>query len=344
MNTAVPRKRPTIRDVAQACGVSKSTVSVILNDSPASSRVPHETQQRVRQAAVQIGYRPSWRARALTSRRTHTIGVLYAPPMPLIVRGNYEGIIAGIHETLQRHGFHMMFVPLGEDPATWSDLLLDQRMDGCLILSRLYDSLAALLRQTRMPAALVNADTQLPLPVCIADEFDGGVQITRHLLELGHERIAFFLGDQPPHYSVTQRVGGYEQAMTEAGASSHINVVQGVLPDFIDAMLAQNPAQRPTAMICYTHFLAISTLRLLWERGARVPQDLSVATFSNSYPVAEVIPPLTTVALPTEEMGRTAADMVIEQIQSSGEADPRRAVLKETLIVRKSTAARQVLS
>ena len=97
-------------------------------------------------------------------------------------------------------------------------------------------------------------------------------------------------------------------------------------------------------MICYTHFLAISALRLLWERGARVPEDLSVATFSDSYPVAEVIPPLTTVALPTGEMGRTAAQMVVEQIQSSGEAEPRRVVLKETLIVRKSTGVNQVLS
>ena len=326
------------------CDLSKTTVSVILNGSPASTRVPPETQERVRQAAAQIGYRPSWRARALTSRRTHTVGIVYAPPMPLIVRGNYEGIIAGIHETLQRNGYHMMFVPLGEDPGTWSDLLMDQRMDGCLILSRLYESLAGLLRQTRMPAALVNADTQHPLPVCIADEFDGGVQVTRHLLDLGHERITFFLGDQPPHYSVTQRVGGYEQTMTAAGLAKHINIVKGSLQDFIDSMLARNGSDRPTAMICYTHFLAISTLRLLWERGARVPQDLSVATFSNSYPVAEVIPPLTTVALPTEDMGRSAAEMVIEQIQSSGEADPRRVVLKETLIVRKSTAARQVLS
>jgi LacI family transcriptional regulator len=132
--------------------------------------------------------------------------------------------------------------------------------------------------------------------------------------------------------------------MTSAGLGKQISVVKGALQDFIDATLAQSPSQRPTALICYTHFLAISTLRLLWERGVRVPQDVSVATFSNSYPVAEVIPPLTTVALPTEEMGRAAAEMVVEQIQSSGEAEPRRVVLKETLIVRKSTGARQVLS
>ena len=73
-------------DVARACGVSKTTVSVILNDSPASARVPADTHSRVREAAERLGYRPSWRGQVLAGRRTHMIGILYAPPMPLIVQ------------------------------------------------------------------------------------------------------------------------------------------------------------------------------------------------------------------------------------------------------------------
>src|SRR4029453_10674994 len=119
--------RPTIMDVARKCGVSKTTVSVILNESPASSRVPKDTQDRVRAAAEKLGARPNWPARALASRKTHTIGVLYAPPMPLVVRGNYEGIMVGINETLSKNRYHVMFVPLGEDPAERGDLLMDQR-------------------------------------------------------------------------------------------------------------------------------------------------------------------------------------------------------------------------
>src|SRR3954471_12932537 len=84
-------KRPTIMDVARKCGLSKTTVSVILNDRPASTRVPQETRDRVRAAALTLGYRPNWRAQALANRKTQTIGVLYAPPMPIVVRGNYEG-------------------------------------------------------------------------------------------------------------------------------------------------------------------------------------------------------------------------------------------------------------
>jgi LacI family transcriptional regulator len=85
--------------------------------------------------------------------------------------------------------------------------------------------------------------------------------------------------------------------------------------------------------------MAVHLLRLLWEQRVRVPQDLSIATFTNAFPVEDVIPPLTTIALPTEEMGRTAAQMVLEQIESGGEAPRRRVVLRETLIVRKSTVA-----
>ena len=141
--------RPTIADVARKCGVSKTTVSVILNNSLASSsaRVSPDTQERVRRAATELGYSASWRARALSNQRTHMIGVLYAPPMPVVVRGNYEGIMAGINETLHKRSYHMLFVPLDENPKAWGTILLDQRMDGCLVLSRLRDPLPALLRQ-----------------------------------------------------------------------------------------------------------------------------------------------------------------------------------------------------
>src|SRR5205823_8482221 len=141
----------------------------------------------------------------LSNQRTHMIGVLYTPPMPLVVRGNYEGIMVGINEVLQTRKYHMLFVPLGVDPAEWESVLLDQRMDGCLVLSRLRDPLPALLKQGRLPAALVNADTELQLPVVIADEHDGARQITQHLIALVHQRIAFLRGEHSPHYSVTQR-------------------------------------------------------------------------------------------------------------------------------------------
>jgi LacI family transcriptional regulator len=324
-------------DVARHCGLSKTTVSVILNDSPASSRVPHETRQRVRDAALQLGYRPNWRARALASRRTQMIGVLYAPPMPLIVRGNYEGIITGINDVLHQNNYHMLFVPLGDNPADWGKIILDQRMDGALVLSRLRDPLADFIHQARLPFALVNADTDQHAPIVIVDDYDGAAQDTRHLIELGHKKITFLLGQQPPHYSVTQRQDGYVAVMRDAGLEQHTRVLTCGVDEFVDSL--ESDPHRPTAVIAYTHYMAIKLLQKLWERGLSVPKDLSIATFSNAFPVEDVIPPLTTAALPTEQMGRLAAEMVLEQIETEGAAPKRRVVLKETLIVRQSTAA-----
>jgi LacI family transcriptional regulator len=355
--------RPTIMDVARLCGVSKTTVSVILNDSPAGARVPEDTRSRVRDAALKLGYSPNWRARALASRRTHMVGVLYAPPMPLVVRGNYEGIMQGIHEVLGARHYHLLFVPLGENPAEWGKILLDQRMDGALVLSRLREPLAEALQQSRLPVTLVNADTDQDVPIVVADDYGGARDSTQHLLSLGHERIAFLLGDQPPHHSVTQRTAGYRDAMNGAGLGQQVRIVNGehgAAPaggapldsihqalsaksvGAIDALVRElagaDPATRPTAVIAYTHYLAIRLLQRAWESGLRVPDDLSVTAFTNVFPVEDVIPPLTTVALPTEQMGRTAAEMVLEQIETGGEAPKRRVVLKETLVVRKSTA------
>jgi len=334
-----PINRPTIMDVARRCGLSKTTVSIILNESPASSRVPPETQQRVRDAARQLGYRPNWRARALASRRTHMIGVLYTPPMPLIVRGNYEGIMAGIHEVLHKNNYHVLFVPLGHNPADWGKILLDQRMDGALVLSRLRGPLASIIEQARLPVTLVNADApDHHLPTVVVDDYDGAAQSTRHLVGLGHRRVSFLLGQQPPHYSVTQRQDGYHAVMRDNGLADHLQVLTCTPEEFANNLLSLPPLERPTAVLVYTHYMAIKLLQLLWERQIAVPRDLSVATFSNAYPVEDVIPPLTTVALPTEQMGRAAAELVLEQIRTDGTAPPRRVVLKENLIVRKSTA------
>ena len=328
--------RPTIKDVAAKSGVSKTTVSVILNQSPASARVSRQTQDRVKLVAEQLGYRPNWRARALSNQRTHTIGVLYTPPMPLIVRGNYEGIMIGINQVLHKEGYHLLLVPLGENPDEWGSVLLDQRMDGCLVLSRLRDPLPALLKKSRLPTTLVNADPAHGLPVVVADDYEGAVQCTQHLIKLGHREITFLLSHQPQHFSIELRQRGYTDAMTEAGLGAHVRIATDTLEDFAKGL--RSSSQRPTALVVFTHFTAVKLLQVLWDQGIRVPDDLSVATFSNAYPVEDCIPPLTTIALPTEEMVRAAANLLLEQINKGQEAEPRCITLKETLVERRSTA------
>jgi LacI family transcriptional regulator len=333
-------KRATIRDVAQACGVAKSTVSAVLNNSPGSQRVAEETRRRVREVAERLAYRPSWRGRALAGQNTHVIGVLYTPPMPLIARGNYEGILSGINDVLQARGYHLMLMPLGSNPLEWRSMLTDGRMDGAIVLSRLAPQLAEIIQTVKLPVSLVNADADLDVCRVVADDYQGSREMTEYLLSLGHRKIVYLQGDQPNHYSIAQRRRGYEDAMRAAGLEQQILVhLSGTAVDFGAAFAEQPTAKRPTAVLCYTHYLAIKLLQVLWEQKLQVPRDLSVGCFSNAYPVADVIPPLTTVALATEQMGRTAAELVLEQVDSEQATPRRRVVLRTQLIVRGSTAA-----
>jgi LacI family transcriptional regulator len=334
------KQRPTIIDVAKASGVAKSTVSVVLNGTPAADRVPEETRQRVRLAASQLGYRANWRARVLASRKTQMVGVVYAPPMPLIARGNYEGVLTGANEVLTARGYHMLLMPLGDNPMEWRKLLLDQRIDGAMVLSRLLQPLAEIIDEVSMPVTLVNADSDMDLPKVLADEYNGARETADYLLSLGHRRVVFLLGQQPPHYSVDKRMAAYRDTMHAAGLASEIKVVSdGGAEEFARAFAAAPRHLRPTAVICYTHYLAIKLLQSLWEHKLSVPTDLSVSCFSNAYPVADTIPPLTTVSLNTEQMGRTAAELVLEQIESESAAAKRTVMLRTSLIVRKSTGA-----
>ena len=334
-------KRPTILDVARASGVAKSTVSVVLNGTPAADRVPEETRQRVRNVAGQLGYRASWRARVLAERKTHMIGIVYARPHRILLRGNYEGILNGIYEVFQARGYHLLMMPLGDNPVDWEKVLLDQRIDGALVLSKVHPVIRKIVADGRMPITLVNGETDFDMPMVMADEMGGARATMEHLLSLGHKRICFLLGQQPEHYSVHQRTSGYKQAMVEAGLESHVKVLDtaSALTDFADRFAASSVAERPTAVMCYNHYMAITLLRELWERGVCVPRDISVTGFSNAYPVDEVIPPLTTVALATEQMGRTAAELVLAQIESKERLPATRVVLNTNLIIRKSTAA-----
>lgn len=334
-------KRPTILDVARASGVAKSTVSVVLNGTPAADRVPEETRQRVCAAAGQLGYRASWRAKVLAERKTYMIGIVYAQPHRILLRGNYEGILNGIHEVLQASGYHLLMMPLGDNPLDWEKVLLDQRIDGALVLSKLHPVIRKIVAEGRMPVTLVNGDSDIDLPHVMADELGGSTATMDHLLSLGHKRISFLLGQQPDHYSVDQRIAGYRQAMLAAGLSKHIQVLDtpDALTAFADAFASSPASARPTAVLCYNHYMAITLLRELWQRGISVPRDISVTGFSNAYPVDEVIPPLTTVALATEQMGRTAAQLLLAQIESQERATKQKVVLNTSLVIRKSTAA-----
>lgn len=331
-------RRVTIQDVARYCGLSKGAVSKALKYELGEGPLNRETQRRVIDAAQALGYRPDWRARALASRRTSTIGMLYIPPRPP-TGGIYGGIFNAFSAALTDANYHLLLVPVSDRNRDWCDILESRRLDGCVIFEAPPPGVEESLRTCGLPTVLVNADTSLPFPAILVDDHGGAVRATRHLIEHGHQRIAFFHGpEQMAHHSIEARIAGYRDAMTHAGLAAYIDVVDSELDPYADALAART-GRRPTAIVTYIHHFAIDLLGELTRRGVRVPQDISLITFNDEYPLGRLAPRISAMSLPAEAMGKMAARLLLEQIAQDAAPLRQRVLLDEELVARESVVA-----
>jgi LacI family transcriptional regulator len=334
-------KRPTINDVARQSGVSKATASKALSLPPERCPVSKTTREHVLQVAGQMGYRPNWRAKALADGRSHTIGLLYQGPYPWYLNGVYGAMIQSFALTLQSQGFHLLFVPI-EGDGSWEHMLLDRRLDGCVVADWIPDAVAQILASAQMPVVLLNLQSTLPYPTVVPDDHNGAMLLTRHLQQLGHRHIVFY--EQPgegTHFSRAARRAGFQQAMREAGLRKSAREVQIAPAQFagqLQKTLRKATTSRPTAIITYADSDAMELLHALWQHAIRVPADVSLATFNDVHPLHLLTPPVTAVHIPAEEIGRQGAEILLRQIFDATPPDVPSLVLPETLTLRASTA------
>lgn len=329
--------RPTLADVARRIGVSKSAISQTLNWEPGrTTTLKEETRQRILRAVQEMGYRPSWRGQVLAKQRSQAIAVVYSAPLGAVPRGVYLEIVDHIEMQLGRVDLCPTFIHIKDHSERLDRLMGDARFDGCLTLGLLSSEVLEILRRNRVPTVLVNSDADESWTRVHVDDEAGTRMAMQHLLALGHERVTYYAGPHPPpHNSARVRAASYQRCMHEAGLMPAAAVV-GPADQFIERLKADT--NRPTAILAFDHWCAVNCLQELWRRGLRVPQDISVATFNDTYPVAAVIPPLTTVALPGKEMAEHAVRLLLDRINDPQKA-PETLVLREDLVVRESTAA-----
>ncbi|MBD3175952.1 MAG: LacI family DNA-binding transcriptional regulator [Armatimonadia bacterium] len=325
---------PTIYDVAEAAGVSIATVSRVF-----SGRAPvtDASRERVLAAADALGYRPNRMAQALAGGRTKALGLV----MPFTLSNPFYTRIA---EALIAHGrqrgFEILFA-LAErtDPDSYIDAqksLLDRQVQGLLIVSN--TETAHLCREALPgdppPMAAVGCLPERGLPLATVDEEDGGYRATRHLIELGHRRIAFLgLAGMPPR--PLGREHGYLRAMEEAQVEAHAIDTPVRLQDgeqALDAVLRQVPDA--TAVFAQNDALAIGLLRALAERGIRAPGELSVAGFDDLPMSALTVPSLTTVRVPVDAIAVEAMRLLLD---SGDNGCDRQVVIGPELVAREST-------
>jgi LacI family transcriptional regulator len=332
----------TLKDVAGHLGLAPATVSTVLNgDGGASVGIAVDTQRRIREAAQLLGYRPSYLARALRTKRSYSIGVM----VPEISQGYNVTVLRGIEDHLVKAGYFYSVVSHHLQPdlvEEYAHVLVDRASDGLIVVS------APWALSLRVPVATISCHHAVKGTVRILlDHHHAADLALRHLADLGHRRIAFIQGTAGvPDTDVRWA------AIREVAAKMGIAVTA--------RLVVQLPGDKPatpqighevtrrlletgepfTALFAFNDVTAIGAIHALGEAGLRVPQDVSVLGFDDIESSTYLGPGLTTIRQPLEEMGRMAAESVLARM-SGGDwaAVAARTVVKPELVIRETTGA-----
>jgi LacI family transcriptional regulator len=327
-----------MQDVAERAGVSVTSVSHVINETrPVSDGL----RQRVLTAMDDLGYQPNRLARSLRRGQTHTIGMI----IPDSANPFFAEMARGVEDTSFKNGYSVILCNSDGDlnkELLYTNVLVEKQVDGLLFIAAGLSTNGILDLQTQK-TPLVVVDRDLPdatVNSVLTDNAQGGWLATRHLIDLGHRRIACITGPSDVTPSA-ERVIGYRQAMIEKGIPVNGNLV--VRGDFqyesayratIQLLRMDDP---PTAIFACNDLMAVAVMSAALEQGQQVPRDLSVVGFDDVRLAAFANPPLTTIAQPKYEMGVVAATMLLERIRNL-EAPAQRKVFETSLVTRKSTA------
>jgi LacI family transcriptional regulator len=334
-------KRPTQKDVARLAGVSRSTVSYVLNDQT-QLKIPisQETRQRVMQAITDLGYEPDARAQSLIRGETKTVGVI----IPVIDNPYFWQMFAGISDALQEAGYslHLSRHPLdAQQESNTIRELTRHRVDGFILLAAVKYLLPRLiddLRRAEQPVVEITA-SKAEFDHVIHNYSSGTRALMEHLLQLGHRRIGFI-------YGVAQEVEGFDRLITfrqvlqEARLSGNEVFETHCGHRLEDAYRAAytllSQPNRPTAVLVINDMLALAVIRAANDLGLAIPRDLSVAGFDDIPFSGYMTPRLTTVSGKAEESGRDAVRLLLRRF---AEPDLPQQVTTASveLIVREST-------
>lgn len=316
-----------IRDVAKLAGVSITTVSHVLNDTP-QTRVSAETRARVREAAARLGYGPNRAARALRTNRSGLIGLLSEE----IATTPHAGrIILGAQNAARAHDFTLVIVNADrESGGSHEDdvqTLIDRQVEAVLYATMYHRQVSAPENLRAVPAVLIDAtDRDGALPAVVPDEVGGAVAAVTHLVEAGHRRIGFLNNDDDVP-ATHERLIGYENVLHRHGIPIDERLIlqapSETLPGYTLARELLARDDRPTALFCYNDRMAMGAYRAAAELGLDIPRDLSIVGFDNQELIAaNLFPGLTTVALPHYEMGEWAVEMLVHLLSGDAEQLP----------------------
>jgi LacI family transcriptional regulator len=338
-------ERPTQKQIAQAAGVSRTTVSFVLNNVPDVNISP-ETRQRVLEAAARLNYYPDAVAQRLASGRTRTLAVvLHQGPTQTYSDAFLPQMLQGVSQAARQNGYHVLFYPIGpeQDPASYVELMRGRHADG-LILSgpRSDDTQLLELHQEGYPIVLQGQLPGSDVPFVDVDNVNGARLAVEHLIQLGHQRVGMITNAPLTYTAARQRLDGYRGALEQHGIAfeparvryAHFDEGSGelALNDLLDAEPDLTALFAASDTVCY------GVLRAARRRGLQIPADLAVVGFDDIPTSRYVFPSLTTLRLPAFGLGWAVADLLIRLINRQ-EVEETQIILETELITRRSCGA-----
>jgi len=346
--TPEPTGHVNLRILADHLGLSQTTVSLVLNNSPSGKSIPQDTRSRVLEAATRLNYRPNYFARSLRQSRSMSVGVL----APDLSEGYFTRVMSGVVQELTRA--HYFYFTACHDwkrelIEQYPRMLVERAVDGFLLLNSPADNIA-------VPVPVVAISAHCPAPNVtniVLDHHSAVEQALHHLHKLGHRRIAFMrgpraipdsefrwqsilqvaheigLGINPEHVIRIDTAAGWS---TKSGTHPMAPEI-GYKP--MQALLEKT--RDFTAIFCFNDIAAIGAIRALKEAGLSVPQQISVVGFDDILSAAYFSPSLTTVRQPLTEMGQRGAQILLERIANRNKQFPAEIVMEPEFVVREST-------
>ena len=335
------RHQVTIIDIARALNLSKSTVSRVLTGHPS---VKPATRQAVLELAEKWDYQRNMLALGLVTRQTNTIGII----VPEFFSSFFPQAIIGAQEVATRQGYNTIICQSNETYETEvanTKVMLSNQVDGLLVSvtceTKNFDHLNVFLRKG-IPLVFFNRVVDdIEAPKVIVDDYDGAFRAVDHLIQRGHRRIAHLSGPSSLLISV-KRLNGYKAALRKHNIELDEDLIIPYNLDLEKVKIYVNHFLQldrpPDALFAINDPTAIEAMKVIKKKGLRIPQDMAVVGFSDDYASDLMDPPLTTVAQPVRDMGRIAAQMLVDQIKRDvSEWKSMIRVLKTELIVRGSS-------
>lgn len=328
----------SLKELAQHLQLSPTTLSLVLNDSPAAASIPQKTRKRILEAASGLGYRPNFLARSLRSQRTYTIGVL----VPKLSDGYAGMVMSGIEEYLLKQGYVYLVVSHGhrsELLAEMPRLLYDRCVEGLIGVAAAYD------QKLPLPVVTISDHSETPGVRRIVLDHNAAAELALgHLVELGHRDIAVIQGQE---FISDARVRWHSIQSVARGMNVPIDPMlvvrlggDGPSPEtgYEAAKMLLASGKPFTALFAFNDISAIGAIRAFRESGRRVPEDISVVGFDDIASAAFHIPALTTIRQPLKQMGSMAAEFLLRRIAEPNASWPDEVQVEPELLVRESTS------